>query len=121
MRYILVYDSDCGPCSRFRDAVGFLDPRHRMGYLGLDEAEGLGLLSTVPPARRRRSFHLVSDEGGVASGSAALARLASQLPGGSLTSLAVGANPALSRAAGFVYAALSRLHDAGSCSASRRP
>jgi predicted DCC family thiol-disulfide oxidoreductase YuxK len=115
MGYTLVYDPECGPCARFRDVVGFLDPGHRMRYLGVAEAEGRDLLSGVPEPMRRRSFHLVSDSGAALSGAGAIATLASLLPGGVVASAAVGSNPLLSRAVGFAYATFSRLHDAGSC------
>lgn len=112
----LVFDSDCGPCTRFRDVVAFLDPGHRIGYVGLSDAEAAGALSGIPKHLRRRSFHFLSAGGAAFSGSAALAPLAAQLPGGPLTSSAIGSNPVLSRVASFAYETLSRLHDAGSCS-----
>ena len=113
--YTLVYDSDCGPCAAFRRVVGFLDPAHKMRYLGLAEAQGSGLLSSVPPPLRARSFHLVTKGGMALSGTAAIATLASQLPGGPFTSAAIDSNPIVSWAVGFAYTALSRLHETGSC------
>lgn len=115
MGYTLVYDAGCGPCTTFRNAVYFLDARHRMAYAGLDAAEERGLLSTVPEGQRRRSFHLVPGSGPALSGSAAFADLAAQLPGGLLTSAAIRSCPPLSGALGSAYATLSRLHGSGSC------
>ena len=115
MRYTLAYDSDCGPCTAFRRAVGFMDPRHRIRFVGLTEAEGAGMLDGIPPGNRFRSFHMVSDEGVCASGADALPALASQLPGGALISRAMKSSGAVRGAAGFAYSALARLHDAGSC------
>lgn len=115
MGYTLVYDSGCGPCTRFRNLVAFLDPKHKMRYIGLDEAEDQGVLSAIPAGMRRRSFHLVSDRGIALSGSSAFPALASQLPGGKLTSAALKSNPAVSGLAGFAYSTLARLHEKGSC------
>ena len=113
--YSLVYDSDCGPCTRFRNAVGFLDAKGRMEYMGLEEAEGAGKLDPVEKERRWASFHLVSPEGDVWSGASALPRVAALLPCGGPVSAFLGSRPVFP-VASFVYSALSRLHDAGSCS-----
>ncbi|MDG7019623.1 MAG: DUF393 domain-containing protein [Nitrososphaerota archaeon] len=115
MRYTLAYDSDCGPCTAFRRAVGFMDPRHRVRFVGLAEAEGAGVLDGIPPGSRRRSFHMISDEGVCASGADALPALASQLPGGALISRAMRSSRAVRGVAGFAYDTLARLHAAGSC------
>ena len=115
MRYTLAYDSDCGPCTAFRRAVGFMDPRHRMRFVGLTEADGAGMLDGIPPGRRRRSFHMISDKGFCASGADALPVLASQLPGGALISRAMKSSGAVRGVASFAYGTLARLHDTGSC------
>ena len=119
MRRTLVYDSDCGPCTRFRDVVGFLDAQNVMGYLGLDEAERAGILDRIPPSRRHRSFHLVTDGGDAWSGAEALAPLAALLPGGAPLSFILSRSPRASSCAAFVYGVFSRLHDAGSCAYER--
>lgn len=115
MGYTLVYDSGCGPCTRFKGAVSFLDPRHQMRYLGIDEAESQGVLAGVPEPRRRSSFHLVSGNGTALSGSGALSTLASQLPGGLFASAAMRSVPPVSGTFRFAYSVLSRLHEKGSC------
>ena len=115
MRYVLVYDADCGPCTRFRKAVEFLDTKGRMGYMGLAEADRAGVLDSVSPGRRRRSFHLASPSGTVWSAADALAPLCALLPGGRPLSAALAMCPPVSSMASFVYGAFSRLHDAGSC------
>jgi predicted DCC family thiol-disulfide oxidoreductase YuxK len=114
MGYTLVYDSECGPCTTFRNLLGFLDARHRMEYVGLAEAEEGGKLSSIPPDLRHRSFHLIADNGSALSGGQALPALFSQLPCGGLVS-AAKSSPLVSRSAGFVYSTLARLHDRGSC------
>ena len=115
MEYTLVYDSDCGPCTRFRDVVGFLDAGHRMRFVGLDVADRSGILERVEPSRRHRSFHLVSGSREVLSGAAALPRLVGLIPGGRPLSFVIGRNPLAYRLTAFVYSTFSRLHDMGSC------
>ncbi len=115
MGYTLAYDSDCGPCSRFRWAVGFLDPAHKMRYVSLAEAEEAGALAAIPRGARRRSFHLISDDGSGLSAAEALPTLASLLPGGAFTSRAMRSSRVVYGAAAFAYGALSRLHDSGAC------
>ena len=113
--YALVYDTGCGPCTTFKDAVALLDAGRRMRYVGLRDADRLGFLDPVDPARRHRSFHLVSPEGEVWSGADALPRLLALLPGGRPVSWAISNSPPLSSATRFVYAVFSRLHDSGAC------
>jgi predicted DCC family thiol-disulfide oxidoreductase YuxK len=115
MGYTIVYDSGCGPCTTFRNVVGFLDASYRMEYVGLVEAEEGRKLSSIPPDLRHRSFHLIADDGSVLSGAQALPALFSQLPCGGLVSAAMKSSPLVSRSAGFVYSTLARLHDRGSC------
>ena len=115
MRHTLAYGSDCGPCTRFRNAVEFLDARKAIRYVGLDEAEREGILDRMPLERRRRSFHLVSGDGRWYSGSEALAPLLALLPGGSTFAFVMSRSSPISRCAAFLYGVFSRLHDAGSC------
>ena len=115
MRHVLAYDSGCGPCTRFRNVVEFLDAKHRMRYVGLAEADRGGVLDAVDPGRRHRSFHLISPAGKVWSGPSAFPELASLLPGGLLLSRALATCPPLFSFAALVYGAFSRLHDSGSC------
>jgi predicted DCC family thiol-disulfide oxidoreductase YuxK len=120
MGYILIYDSDCGPCTRFKRAVAFLDTRNRISFIGLDAADSSGLLAPIPQARRHRSFHLISPSGRVWSGAEALSPLTSLLPGGAGLSFVMGRNPLAFNCASFVYGVFSRLHDVGSCSYASR-
>ena len=120
MKHLLVYDDACGPCARFRDVVEAVDFRHRLDYVGLDEAETSGKLDTVPRSRRHRSFHLVSLEGRVWSGASAIPPLTALIPGGRALSEAMKVPP-VSSVTAFVYAVFSRLHDSGSCGHPVRP
>lgn len=116
MRYTLAYDSDCGPCTRFKRGVDFLDTKNRICFVGLEEADRSGLLAPIPETRRHRSFHLISPRGRAWSGAEALPPLASLLPGGGGLSFILGRSTLAFRCASVVYGVFSRLHDAGSCS-----
>jgi predicted DCC family thiol-disulfide oxidoreductase YuxK len=113
--FTVAYDSECGPCTRFREAVEFLDAKGSIAFVGLGQADRSGLLEPVEVSRRRASFHLISPEGRVWSGARALPPLAGILPGGSGVSYVLGRNPMAFRLAAFAYEVLSRLHDSGSC------
>lgn len=121
MLHTLVYDSDCGPCRRFKDAVAFLDGRRRMEYVGLHAAERRGLLERVGPPLRRRSFHLIGPDGKALSGAEALPKLIALLPGGRPVALALKRCPPASRSATLAYSVFSRLHDSGACSYESNP
>ena len=110
-----MYDADCGPCTRFKRLVDFLDSYQRIGFTSLTEADGEGILDTVPALLRHRSYHLISPAGEVLSGAKAIPALVGLLPTGSLVSKLITRAPGGLRATGFVYAVLSRLHDTGSC------
>ena len=116
MKPILVFDSGCGPCTRFKNAISFLDTREKMRYVGLDNADQEGLLQAVPANLRHRSFHLVSSDGQAWSGAAAFPELARLLPAGRLSGALLQRSVLASRAAGWLYLVFSRLHDVGACS-----
>ncbi len=115
-RYVLAYDSDCGPCTRFRRAVGFLDTRHRIGFVPLDRADREGLLERVPAEMRHRSFHLVLPDQEALSGARALPELIRLLPAGTFLSRLIVGAPLGYQSMAFVYSVFARLHDTGSCS-----
>ena len=118
MRPTLVFDSDCGSCTSFKSAISFLDARRRIRYVGLDVADMEGLLDSIPPDLRRRSFHLICPGGNVKSGAAAFSDLARLLPAGRPSAALLERSPPVSRGAAWLYSVLSRLHDTGAC---RRP
>jgi predicted DCC family thiol-disulfide oxidoreductase YuxK len=115
-RYRLAYDADCGPCTKFKRAIGFLDSYHRISPISLVEADSLGMLDKVPAARRHRSFHLVAPNGEILSGAEAIPTLVRLLPGGRVPSKLMASAPGGPWAVKFVYQTFSRLHDSGSCS-----
>ena len=114
-KHVLVYDQDCGSCSRFKRIVNFLDRNRALDYLSLGEADEQGLLDPVPKSNRHRSFHLVYPGGRVISGSAAVPELISLLPSGRVASFLIVSAPGGKRIVNLVYSTFSRLHDSGSC------
>jgi predicted DCC family thiol-disulfide oxidoreductase YuxK len=114
-RHLLVYDADCGPCTRFKRSVESLDTFHRFDFMPLVQADDEGLLDWVPAELRHKSFHLISPAGEPQSGAEAIPTLVSLLPSGTLFSRLIVSAPGGLGATGFVYAIFSRLHDTGSC------
>ena len=122
--YILAYDSDCGPCSGFKSAVKFLDARRRIAFVPLLAADESGMLDGMTPSARFGSFHLIRRKSGARSlddarsGSLAILPLATALlPRGHALVRAIETSARVTRALGFAYSTLSRLH--GTCSPRR--
>jgi len=111
----LVYDGDCGSCSKFKEIVDVLDGNNRLEYDTLAEADYDSLLESIPKAKRNRSFHLISPKGNVLSGQEAILELMRLLPLGSLTSFLVSSFP-IRNLTDFLYSVFVRLHDSSSCS-----
>jgi predicted DCC family thiol-disulfide oxidoreductase YuxK len=81
-RFILVYDADCCPCTRFRHAVDIFDIYQKIDFISLIETDQKGLLDKIPAFMRYKSFHLIfPDREEVKSGSDALIKLIVILPG----------------------------------------
>ena len=116
-RYILAYDADCGPCTRFRHAVDILDKYEKIDFISLTKADQKGLLDKVPTSMRYKSFHLIfPNRQGVKSGSDALIKLVTILPGGRVISPIINYFPGAKQIVHFIYTKFSKLHDRGSCS-----
>ena len=115
MAVVLAYDSDCGICTRFRNMVAFLDAKHKLEFTDLKDADSLGLLEGVPPAKRYASFHVVDTQGEGKSGAEALPTLSLHLPGGGISG-AIFSSPLPFKTIRFAYNALSRMHGTGACS-----
>jgi predicted DCC family thiol-disulfide oxidoreductase YuxK len=114
-RYILAYDVDCGPCTRFRHAVDILDKYEKIDFISLTEADQKGLLDTIPDSMRYKSFHLIFPNREVKSGSDALVELVAILPGGRVISPIINYFPVAKQIVHFIYTRFSKLHDRGSC------
>ena len=114
-KYLLVYDADCGPCTKFKDAADFLDTYGRLDFVSLIEADELGLLDKIPASLRHRSFHLISPNWDIQGGASALPSLIELFPSGRLISKLITSAPGGRRLLASVYSTFSRLHDSGSC------
>jgi predicted DCC family thiol-disulfide oxidoreductase YuxK len=115
-RYILAYDADCGPCTRFSHAVDILDRYEKIDFISLIEADRKGLLDRIPPSMRYKSFHLIfPGREEVKSGSDALVKLIAILPGGRVISSIINYFPGAKQIVHFIYSQFSKLHDGSSC------
>jgi len=114
-KYVLAYDADCGPCTRFAHVVDSLDKSEKLDFISLTLADQKGLLDMIAPSLRYRSFHLISPNGQAKSGSEALLELIAILPGGKIISPIINYLPGGKLILKFIYNRLSKLHDTGSC------
>ncbi len=116
-KYIVAYDADCGPCTRFRKAVDVLDIYQKIDFISLTKADQKGLLDKIPASLRYNSFHLICQNGEVKSGSDGLINLLAILPGGRIIfSPIINYFPGAKQIVHFIYTKLSRLHDGAACS-----
>jgi predicted DCC family thiol-disulfide oxidoreductase YuxK len=114
-KYILAYDANCSPCTRFRHIVDILDKYEKIDFISLTKANQEGLLDKIPVHQRYKSFHLISPKGEAKSGSEAILELIVILPGGKIISPLINYLPGGKKAVRFIYKRFSRLHDRGSC------
>ena len=115
-KYILAFDADCGPCTRFRHVVDILDMHQKINFISLIEADQKGLLNSIADSLRHKSFHLILPNGEVKSGSEALLALIAILPGGRVVSPIINYFPGGKRIVHVIYTTISKLHDRASCS-----
>lgn len=78
----MIYDADCGPCSRFKGIISILDTYKRIDFISMIEANNAGYLNRIPQSLRFKSFHLISPAGQIRSGEDALIDLIEILPVG---------------------------------------
>src|SRR4051812_26979092 len=79
---ILIYDRDCGFCRWSLGKVLAWDRRRAVRPVALGTPEANDLLADVPPAERRKSWHLVDGAGDVHSAGAGFGPLLRLLPRG---------------------------------------
>jgi len=115
-KYILAYDANCGPCTKFKRIVDMLDKYERIDFMSLTKADEEGLLDKIPVEERYKSFHLIFPKGDAKSGSEAILELIVILPGGKIISPLINYFPGGKKAVRFIYKRFSGLHDRGSCS-----
>ena len=114
-KYILAYDADCGPCTRFAHIVDGLDKYEKIDFMSLTVANQEGLLDRIPVAVRFGSFHLIAPNGETKSGSEGLLELIAILPGGKVILPIINYLPAGKTIVRFIYNGLSKLHERDSC------
>jgi predicted DCC family thiol-disulfide oxidoreductase YuxK len=119
MSFSLLYDSDCGICTSFKDAVAFLDRSHRIRFITLDSAVEAGALEGIPRRIRRASFHLITPTGTVISGANAVPFLAAELPVGNVSRRALEI-PSIARFVRSLYGAFVSMHNSSSCNPENR-
>lgn len=114
-KYILAYDADCGPCTKFAHVVNSLDKYEKIDFISLTIADQQGLLDRISAPLRYKSFHLISPTGEPKSGSDALLELIAILPGGMIISTIINRLPGGKLIVRFIYNRFSKLHDRDSC------
>ena len=114
-KYILAYDADCGPCTKFKRIVDILDKYEKIDFISLTKADQEGLLDKIPVHQRYKSFHLIFLKGEAKSGSEALPELIAILPGGKIISPIINNFPGGKKTVRFTHKRFSRLHGRGSC------
>jgi predicted DCC family thiol-disulfide oxidoreductase YuxK len=115
LNYILAYDVDCGPCTRFGHIVDILDKYEKIDFISLTDADRNGLLDKIPVSMRYRSFHLILPNGEAKSGSDALIQLIAILPSVKRLYPILNYFPGGKQVVCFIYKSFSRLHDMNSC------
>jgi predicted DCC family thiol-disulfide oxidoreductase YuxK len=119
-RATLLYDDDCGFCRWVAAKMLKWDRRGSLRATPLQGREAEALLPGMDPARKMASWHLVSTDGAVRSGAAAVAPLARMLPGGRPIAYVAELFPGLTRLAYRLIArhrgTLGRLIGAKACS-----
>jgi len=96
---VLLYDRACGFCRWSTTRILAWDRRGRLRAVALQDPEADRLLSSIEPARRMGSWHLVTRDGRVRSGGAAIGTLARLLPGGAPLAFLAEAFPGLTERA----------------------
>jgi predicted DCC family thiol-disulfide oxidoreductase YuxK len=92
-RAVLLYDEDCGFCRWSLAKILAWDRAGRIRPVPLQSPEAEKLLPGIEEDRRMSSWHLVTDDGQVASAGAAVAPLAELLPLGAPVALVARALP----------------------------
>ena len=114
-KYIVAYDIDCGPCTKFKQVVDYLDIYNKIDFLSLKEANSNGMLEPIPEHLRFQSFHLVFPDGQVLSGADALLNLIEFLPAGTYLTKMIRKLPYHKRLVIYIYKKFAQLRNYSSC------
>jgi len=98
-RSVLLYDASCGFCRWGVARVLSRDRAARLRPLGIQSEEGDRLLSALDPAERLASWHLVTADGCLHSGGAAVVPLLQLLPASRPAVLLFSLSPGLTHRA----------------------
>jgi predicted DCC family thiol-disulfide oxidoreductase YuxK len=99
----LLYDADCGFCTRSMQRLMRLDRRGRLRAVAIQSEEGRRLLAPMSEQEQLASWHLVAPDGTIRSGGSAAAPLARLLPAGGPVARVLARFPRLTdRAYGWV-------------------
>jgi len=83
MPYLLLYDGQCGLCTRFAQQVKAWDRRDRLRTIAFDDPEGREWEARIGPGFRE-SMHLVHPDSRVEHGDVAIPTVVGLLPWGRL-------------------------------------
>ena len=89
------FDEDCGFCRWSADRIRRWDRHRTLRFAAIQSEEGERWLASIEPAARLASMHLVTPDGRVRSGGAALSPLVRPLPGGRAVAALLTLSPAL--------------------------
>ena len=118
--HVLLYDADCGFCRWSLDKLLARDRDHRIRPVPLQSAEADVLLKGMERDTKMASWHLVTPDGSVYSGGAAVPKVLKLLPHGGALAKAANLAPPLTGAAYRLVASnrklLGRMIGAQACS-----
>ncbi|HEX5224747.1 MAG TPA: DCC1-like thiol-disulfide oxidoreductase family protein [Solirubrobacteraceae bacterium] len=97
--HALIYDRDCGLCRTIVAAALALDRPRRLRPVAVQSSQAARLLGGMTEEQRLDSVHIVHPDGHASSAGAALAELATLLPGFAAVGRGLRARPALSERA----------------------
>ena len=113
----VAYDEDCGACRWFADHLRRLDRRHELAFVPIQQADEL--LAALPAEDRLDAMHVITTDGRVCTGGAALPVIAAVLPGGTLPAAVARRWPSLTgrmyRAAAARRTTIGRWLGQGAC------
>jgi predicted DCC family thiol-disulfide oxidoreductase YuxK len=79
---LVLYDEDCGFCRWSADRLLAWDRAGRFAFRSIQAAERAGKLDALDPEARYVSWHVITRDGRIWSGGAAVPPLMARLPGG---------------------------------------
>jgi predicted DCC family thiol-disulfide oxidoreductase YuxK len=79
---LVLFDEDCGFCRWSADRLRAWDRAGRLAFRSIQAAERSGMLDALDPEARYASWHVITGDGRIWSGGAAVPPLMARLPGG---------------------------------------